>query len=449
MSRIWNVFGRLHRDRRGAVAVMMAAGTLLFVGFGAAVVDIGYLFHIRRVLQTSADMAALAGAQDINCCAASPGRAVSTAVSYSGVNGNRNAVAGLDVSMPSGYPALRCLTSTGLPCTGPDAANAIVVKQQTDVPLFFAKIFGSSTIPVSVTSVAGKGGGTKPADVMIILDTTASMNSLDPSCSIAGATRLDCAFGGLRTLLSGFSPTQNRVGLMVFPGLMSTGAAAQEYDCSASTPPMPGSIAPYNASSNPPSTAPPVYLVVPLSNDYQNGSGSLNPNSNLVKAARGGGPGCSAGVTALGGVGTYFADAVKAADDYLAANARPGVQKIIILLSDGDANNATAAPGGQNACRRAITMASQARTAGNTVITIAYGAPTDPLTSCPTDLTTRISACATLQQMASSPAMFYSDNVGGTSACTSSAHPASDLSAIFQEIVFSLSGARLLSDNAT
>jgi hypothetical protein len=69
--------------------------------------------------------------------------------------------------------------------------------------------------------------------------------------------------------------------------------------------------------------------------------------------ARGGGSGCSAGVTAQGGVGTYFADAVTAAKTYLTDNARPGVQKIIILLSDGDANNATAAPGGQNACRRA------------------------------------------------------------------------------------------------
>ena len=123
------------------------------------------------------------------------------------------------------------------------------------------------------------------------------------------------------------------------------------------------------------------------------------------------------------------------------------MQQIIILLSDGDANNASSAPGGQNACHRAITMASQARTAGNTVITIAYGAPTDQLTSCPTDTATRISACATLQQMASSPSMFYSDTVGGTSSCTSAAHSATDLSAIFREIAVSLSGARLLSES--
>ena len=94
---------------------------------------------------------------------------------------------------------------------------------------------------------------------------------------------------GFRTLLSGFSPTQNRVGLMVFPGLTSTGAAALEYDCSSTTPAS-STIAAYTAS--------PVYTVVPLANDYQNADGTLNPNSSLVKAARGGGSGCSAGVTA-------------------------------------------------------------------------------------------------------------------------------------------------------
>jgi len=243
MSRVWSLLGRLRHDRRGSVAVMLAGGLVLFVGLGAAVVDIGYLFHVRRVLQTSADMAALAGAQDINCCSSAPGQAISTAVSYSGVSGNRNAADGLDINIPSGYPVLRCLSSTGISCTGSDSANAIVVRQQTNVPLFFARIFGTSTLPISVTSVAGKGGVTKPADVMVILDTTASMNTVDASCSISGATRLDCAFAGLRTLLAGFSPTQNRVGLMVFPGLTSSGAADQEYDCSPTTPAS-GSIAP-------------------------------------------------------------------------------------------------------------------------------------------------------------------------------------------------------------
>ena len=194
-------------------------------------------------------------------------------------------------------------------------------------------------------------------------------------------------------------------------------------------------------------TASPVYTVVPLANDYQNADGTLNPNSNLVKAARGGGSGCSAGVTAYGGMGTYYAGAITAATSELGTNGRPAAQKIIVLLTDGDANNNSAA-GGQGACNRGITVANQATAAGMSVITIAYGAPTDQNSSCPTDTATRISACATMQQMASNASMFYSDTVGGTSSCTSAAHSATDLSAIFQEIVFSLTGARLLPDNA-
>lgn len=127
------------------------------------------------------------------------------------------------------------------------------------------------------------------------------------------------------------------------------------------------------------------------------------------------------------------------------------MQKIIILLSDGDANNAATAPANKNACGQSVTVGNQVRAAGISMITIAYGAPTgdkndpDPTKrSCPTDTTVGRSACSTLQAMATDASMFYSDNVGGTSSCTSAAHSATDLSAIFREIAVSLSGARLL-----
>ncbi len=439
-EKVKSVLSRLRHDRRGSMAVIMAAATVLFVGIGAVVVDIGYLFHVRSVLQASADKAALAGAQDINCCKNSPGKAIVTANSYSAVKGNMNADPKLNVTMESGYPALRCFKNTGISCSGPDSANGIMVKQQTDVPVFFARIFGSSSLPISVTSVAGKGGAMQPADVVIILDTTGSMNTIDPSCSIAGSTRLDCAFAGFRALLSGFSPVQNRVGLMVFPGLKTAAAAAQEYDCSSSTPPS-SQLAPYNAS--------PVYSILPLSNDYQNANGTLNTNSNLVKAACGGASGCTAGVTAIGGVGTYYAEVVTAAADYLNANARPNVQKMIIFLGDGDANGSSAnVTNDKNQCRQAITAAQQAKAKKISMVTIAYGAPTVVTPgSCSTDNASKISACETLQQMASDPKNFYSDTVGGTSACTSTANPATDLTAIFQQIVTSLSGARLFPDS--
>jgi hypothetical protein len=78
--------------------------------------------------------------------------------------------------------------------------------------------------------------------------------------------------------------------------------------------------------------------VVPLSNDYQSSAGVLNPQSNLVKD-----------VTCLKPTGsTDYADALAAANADLQANGRPGVQKVIILLTDGAANT------GQN-CADVIT----------------------------------------------------------------------------------------------
>jgi len=50
---------RAARNDRGAVTVFAAIGSLAFIGFGAITVDVAYVFHAKRVLQASADAAAL------------------------------------------------------------------------------------------------------------------------------------------------------------------------------------------------------------------------------------------------------------------------------------------------------------------------------------------------------------------------------------------------------
>ena len=306
-------------------------------------------------------------------------------------------------------------------------------------------MLGVDSVAVSTAAYALQSGGQALAtDIMIILDTTGSMNTSDSACS---ATRLNCAFNGLRTLLAGFTPPTQQVGLMIFPGLDTAAHAAQEYDCSSSTPSS-SAIAKYNASASAPTTTPPNYLIVPLSSDYKSGS-SLNTSSNLVRAARGGGSGCSAGVTAYGGVGTYYADVFTAAQNYLTANARAGATKMIILLGDGDAGASSsnmAASKVSNQCHQAITAAAAAQSAGITVVTIGYGAPGSG--SCSTD-SPSITACNTLKSMAtvgsgtsSSPQWFYKDSA---SSCTGG-NPATTLNAIFTSIGSSVTsgGARLI-----
>ena len=72
---------RLWRDRRGVTAVVTAISLVVLVGFAGFALDIGHVLYVQRALQASTDAAALAGAMDINCCTASPGKAITTATS--------------------------------------------------------------------------------------------------------------------------------------------------------------------------------------------------------------------------------------------------------------------------------------------------------------------------------------------------------------------------------
>ncbi len=129
----------------------------------------------------------------------------------------------------------------------------------------------------------------------------------------------------------------------------------------------------------------------------------LNTGSNLVKAARGGASGCTQGIAAVGGVGTFYADVITASSTISATNGRTNVQKMIIFLGDGDASASSTymtSAKKNNQCHQAITAAQAATAAKTAVYTIAYGASTSSSSSCSTDLPS-ISACATLQQMAS------------------------------------------------
>jgi Flp pilus assembly protein TadG len=454
--RIASLLCRMYRERNGAVAVLVGVMLFALVAFSAIVTDLGYLFYAQRTLQSSADAAALAGAQNINLGVG--GTAISTAISYSGVSGGKNANANLTVTMASGYPVLKCFTSTGVPCTGPDSANAIVVLEQATVPLYFAKVLGFNSWQISATSTAGgRGGSTQPLDVMIILDTTQSMNNADSSCT--GNTRIACAQAGIQELLSGLWPcAQNltscgtvtsgnvanpvdEVGMMVFPGLTNASQAQYDYACSGSTKPA---IASYAAS--------PVYEVIPLSSDYRTSDATttpLNTASDLVIAA---GAGCSQGIQAIGGFGTYYADAITAAQAALAAAGRPNVQNVIILLSDGGANATSGnMPSGKSTseCHEAITAAQTAAAAGTWVYSVAYGSSTSTSPSTCTD-TSVISSCSTMQQIASDATKFFADPSGGTPVCTSPDNPSiTDLNSVFQQIGVEATTARLLPNNTT
>jgi Flp pilus assembly protein TadG len=458
---------RLHKNECGQILVLVALAMVVLLAMVGFVVDIGDFYYSYHELQASTDAAALAGGSAL------PGTtAAAVATSYSSVAGGKNVYGNLqNVTMVSGYPKVLCLTTlknltpTGIPCLAPAGGNAIVVKQTASVPMYFATILGIRSMTITATATAAMRGAKAGAhNVVLILDTTQSMNNTDSSSNCNG-TRISCALTGVQQLLAALTPCGSSCGaviqgnaanpvdevsLMVFPGLAS-GQAQYEYDCAHSTNPQ---IAPYTYP-----TPANLYQVIPFSSDYRssNAATSLNSTSSLARAI-GAVTSCTTGLTAVGGEGTYYAGVIYAAQAALAAQSvlRPTAQNEIILLSDGDASaSASAMPGAstktlvypstKNQCQQAITAAQSATAAGTVVYTVAYGA-TD--SGCSTD-SPSITPCQTMQQIASSSTTFFSDYTatGGSSSCVSAAQPSTSLSQIFTDIAGSFGGARLIPNN--
>lgn len=524
---------RLLRDQRGQALPIMTFMMVTLLGMGALSIDFGRAFVSYRELQSSTDAAALAGAQQLP----NTSNATSVATSFSAGNGDSNAynwMKGVTVSA-SAY----CSTTAkgwGLPCVGSSSVNVLKVTESYSVPTYFARLFGINSIPIAASASAAMNGSA-PWNVVIIVDTTNSMTQTDSSSECSSQSRLACSLQGVQAFLQdgnlypcaattgcGGSDTQtsataipaygnypnglNHIALFTFPVMETNGSnpISDDFNCSGSSP----SIPPVDSSSqsyggyqfpntNDTSYAPPAsgilinpapspsstkgaynasYQVVGFSTDYKssNGATTLNTNSYLVKAI-GGNSSCT-GMQAPGGLGTYYAGVIYAAQAALLKEQTnyPGSQNAIVLVSDGDATasctqmgatssstcpspapsgatNSGSYPSWKNECGQAITAAQAVASAGTRVYTVAYGAETS---GCATDTSgtyAGITPCSALKDMASSTTYFYSDyNQSGSgidSNCVGTGSLDTSLSTIFQEIASSLSNARLIPNGTT
>src|SRR5580658_7652514 len=248
-------------EEHGQVLPWVAFMMVLFLGMGAFVLDIGHAYYCYQELQAATDAAALAGAQQIRT--ANP---VGTATTFGAVTGSLNtnpnlSLGGLNsVSMVPGYPQLECLnaiTAMGISCTPPNNANAIQVKEQAIVPTFFARVFGISQMTLSTTATAAVSGAKGvPLNLAIIVDTTASMKTVDTNCD-GGAPRITCAESGVAVLLQNLYPCNQALGcgavtdgvasnaldsvsIFTFPPV-TNGTMANDFNCSGTNP----TIVPY------------------------------------------------------------------------------------------------------------------------------------------------------------------------------------------------------------
>jgi Flp pilus assembly protein TadG len=492
---------RAHKDQRGQALVMVAFMMIGLLAMAAFVVDFGRIYISFRELQASTDAAALAAAYALPTT-----QATNNATLYSGLAGNKNAYPNLpNVTMVSGYPKLRCLTSTsvGLPCldssgdiVSSGGANAIQVMQQVRVPLIFASVIGTPSVTLTASATATmRGAARSPYNVAIVVDSTPSMQYQDTDGLGCAGTKEYCALKGVQTLMSELSPCGasqsscgsatngnvaypvDEISLFTFPAV-STSTAPDDY-CSAS-----GTVSTqaYPLPTGPPyttlaGTPTPTYQIVNFSSDYRSSdtANSLNTSSYLTKGAGGTGSGCN-GLQDNGNRNTYYAGAIYNAASLLLSqqslrnpnSLTPApTQNAMIILGDGDSNSvtlngdgvvdlasnasrtATTYPSYKDQCQQAVYAANWATSMGITVYSVAYDAQGSG--TCKYDTSASppvnkagITGCQTMEQMASTHSKFYTSN----SSCElSDGNTTMSLNAIFTAISNDMSVARLVPDN--
>src|ERR1017187_4296728 len=147
------------RDEGGQTIALMAVAMVSVLAMAALAIDLTTLYVAHGEIQRAADAAALAGAKafvDSGVTTTPSNGALQTlaqnmAVDYStGVAGQNN-VAGAPAQFINGTPQVN------LNIGNPSAAgnpNVTVTLQRTGLPLFFARIWGSSIASVSATAIA-------------------------------------------------------------------------------------------------------------------------------------------------------------------------------------------------------------------------------------------------------------------------------------------------------
>jgi hypothetical protein len=120
------------RREEGQVTVLTAVFIVALLGMAGFVIDVGSWFRQQRVVQTTVDSAALAGAQSLP---GNPDNAAALATTFAGKNGG---VAGLNVTIGSKWKP----------------NDMISVKQTAPSEGFFSKLFGVSTVSLSAKASA-------------------------------------------------------------------------------------------------------------------------------------------------------------------------------------------------------------------------------------------------------------------------------------------------------
>jgi Flp pilus assembly protein TadG len=128
------------RNRESGYGLVFAAfGLVVLLGAAGMSVDFGYLRYQRRLLQSAADSAALAGAAELGA----------------GLGTAQAVIAAKDDSQLNGFQdGTGNITVTATPTSINGNANTMQVQVQNIYPTFFMRIFGAAMRNVTVSTVA-------------------------------------------------------------------------------------------------------------------------------------------------------------------------------------------------------------------------------------------------------------------------------------------------------
>ncbi len=150
------------RRERGQTIALMAVAMISVLAMAALAIDLTTLYVAHGEIQRAADAAALAGAKAFvdSGVTTSPSNgtlqalAQTMATNYATASVNQNNVAGTPAQFINGTPQV----SLNIPLPGNPSAvgnpRILVTVQRTNLPLFFARIWGSSIASVSATAIA-------------------------------------------------------------------------------------------------------------------------------------------------------------------------------------------------------------------------------------------------------------------------------------------------------
>ncbi len=177
------------KNEAGQTLISTAIMLTVLLGFAGLAIDLGVLRYERRLQQTAADAAAVAGAADLT-----PGGWTTAGQNASAANGFTNGVNNVTVTMNNP-------PTSGPHATGPNSTKYVETIVSAVQPLYFMKIFGISNPTISARAVATNvSGGVNssclytlgaPTSAIVGIDATGNAKIIAPNCGISDNGNLD------------------------------------------------------------------------------------------------------------------------------------------------------------------------------------------------------------------------------------------------------------------